>query len=435
MIATQHRYKLREGSKKETCPRCGEKRFKPYIDVTTNNVISTDCGRCDRESSCGYHKPPRELGNFSDYHKPTRRRNKTTESKEIDYRIKEIKVIDFSDITNLRTAQDLQSEMFFGFLRKTFSLLEANVAIDLYQLGSYNNSYGNRYCAFPYIDTEHNLRNIKVIQYGENGKRMKHEFASYFLIKGADLCLFGEHLLSQYPEKPVCIVESEKTAVIGSIIYPENLWLATGGSNMLRRSDIKITCYNRDLTIYPDVGKYTDWYSKLLDWKANIRAVIDITELGYETNSGDDISDIWLSNLSDFYTPFAENSITAASETVITISTETNSAASFPLLEVATPSETVAIQSEVTEIAQGAGNVATATADRFVDVLYEFCEYGKYGLQLNKQYTETEIVTAIIGNTSISKYYAYGRFRHLIFDKIITEVGFIDKNTGEFITQ
>ena len=27
-------------------------------------------------------------------------------------------------------------------------------------------------------------------------------------------CLFGEHLLKKYPDKPVCLVESEKTAII-----------------------------------------------------------------------------------------------------------------------------------------------------------------------------------------------------------------------------
>lgn len=27
-------------------------------------------------------------------------------------------------------------------------------------------------------------------------------------------CLFGEHLLKKYPDKPVCLVEAEKTALI-----------------------------------------------------------------------------------------------------------------------------------------------------------------------------------------------------------------------------
>ena len=42
-------------------------------------------------------------------------------------------------------------------------------------------------------------------------------------------CLFGEHLLSLCPDLPVALVEAEKTAVICSAVFPEFLWLSTGG--------------------------------------------------------------------------------------------------------------------------------------------------------------------------------------------------------------
>ena len=38
-------------------------------------------------------------------------------------------------------------------------------------------------------------------------------------------CLFGQHLLST-PSTPVCMVESEKTAVVLSELFPESLWMA-----------------------------------------------------------------------------------------------------------------------------------------------------------------------------------------------------------------
>lgn len=41
-------------------------------------------------------------------------------------------------------------------------------------------------------------------------------------------CFFGLHLLCRSP-KPICVVESEKTAFILSEIYPQCIWLATGG--------------------------------------------------------------------------------------------------------------------------------------------------------------------------------------------------------------
>ena len=40
-------------------------------------------------------------------------------------------------------------------------------------------------------------------------------------------CLFGLHLLDSACEGAVCIVESEKSAVILSELYPDNIWLAT----------------------------------------------------------------------------------------------------------------------------------------------------------------------------------------------------------------
>ena len=45
-------------------------------------------------------------------------------------------------------------------------------------------------------------------------------------------CLFGEHLLSLYPDRTVALVESEKTAVICAGFIPEYVWLATDQSRV-----------------------------------------------------------------------------------------------------------------------------------------------------------------------------------------------------------
>jgi hypothetical protein len=41
--------------------------------------------------------------------------------------------------------------------------------------------------------------------------------------------------LVSHSDKPIAIVESEKTAVISSIFYPDYIWLATGGIQDLNR--------------------------------------------------------------------------------------------------------------------------------------------------------------------------------------------------------
>ena len=69
-------------------------------------------------------------------------------------------------------------------------------------------------------------------------------------------CLFGEHLLTRYPERIVALVEAEKTAVIGAGFIPENVWLATGGrSGVNDRVDI---LKNRKILVF------ADW---LIRWK------------------------------------------------------------------------------------------------------------------------------------------------------------------------
>ena len=73
-------------------------------------------------------------------------------------------------------------------------------------------------------------------------------------------CLFGEHLLKKYPEKPVCLVESEKTAIICACINPECVWLATGGKGQL--NDRVEVLEGRTIIAFPDVDGYDTWVTK-----------------------------------------------------------------------------------------------------------------------------------------------------------------------------
>ena len=75
-------------------------------------------------------------------------------------------------------------------------------------------------------------------------------------------CLFGEHLLCQYPDNTVALVESEKTAIISSALMPQYTWLATGGKSGLsseRLSSLK----GRKIIAFPDVDAFKDWQQKI----------------------------------------------------------------------------------------------------------------------------------------------------------------------------
>lgn len=71
-------------------------------------------------------------------------------------------------------------------------------------------------------------------------------------------CFFGQHLLSRRPDAHVCLVESEKTALLMAACQPGQLWLATCGSSGLNVE--KAACLRgRRVTIFPDSGCLDKW--------------------------------------------------------------------------------------------------------------------------------------------------------------------------------
>lgn len=102
--------------------------------------------------------------------------------------------------------------------------------------------------------------------------------------------LFGLHLISRYPEKTICIVESEKSALVCALRYPEYLWLATGGCSNLQSSKLR-PLMQRRLVVYPDSGEYTKWCERMEVSGHKQYTVVKLLE-DYEPNT--DIADIIL---------------------------------------------------------------------------------------------------------------------------------------------
>jgi hypothetical protein len=80
-------------------------------------------------------------------------------------------------------------------------------------------------------------------------------------------CLFGLHLLDHYRqpgvEQTVCIVESEKTALLMAIAYGNHanqVWMACGGlSNINRDKLAPIIRQHRHICLYPDRDGVAAW--------------------------------------------------------------------------------------------------------------------------------------------------------------------------------
>jgi hypothetical protein len=64
--------------------------------------------------------------------------------------------------------------------------------------------------------------------------------------------------LPKEPNKPVAIVESEKTAIIASLCMSQFVWLATGSKQWLNATRLQ-RLDNRQIILYPDADGFNLW--------------------------------------------------------------------------------------------------------------------------------------------------------------------------------
>ena len=94
-----------------------------------------------------------------------------------------------------------------------------------------------------------------------------HSFRNFYILNFQNYhlkqCLFGEHLLSDNPIKPVAIVESEKSALVATHYMPEFIWLATGGMHGCFKPDVISILKGRPVMLCPDLGAKEVWQTKM----------------------------------------------------------------------------------------------------------------------------------------------------------------------------
>lgn len=143
---------------------------------------------------------------------------------------------------------------------------------------------------FPLRNRVGDLVNIKFIRYSISGNRDKKTMPHY-LQKSENQqygqCLFGEHLLRD--GHPVVLVESEKTAVIGSFFYPQYDWLATGGSSALGDKLLSLKGKSGMVLVdADDAGRNTTIAKKLQQFQIPDFKILDLFP---ERNDGYDLAD------------------------------------------------------------------------------------------------------------------------------------------------
>ena len=120
----------------------------------------------------------------------------------------------------------------------------------------------------------------------QTGKRIKHPHNQITWVHKVlnlpdfnfNRCLFGEHLLTEEntggkPTRvtsvstlPVCVVESEKTAIIAALYYPQCVWVATGGAKF--KAEMFAALYGKNVVLIPDAQAVSEWNMLILKLQA-----------------------------------------------------------------------------------------------------------------------------------------------------------------------
>ena len=147
-------------------------------------------------------------------------------------------------------------------------------AIELYLVGTSLQGYTKGWVIWPQLDTELRLRDMKLMAYMPDGHRDKSRNPNWMraMLERAgqfnpdthhvEHCLFGLHLAKMFPKAEVCLVESEKTAVLCSAFTDpsERLWMATGGMQGFKIDMLMpLIETKRDIVLYPDIDGYKTW--------------------------------------------------------------------------------------------------------------------------------------------------------------------------------
>lgn len=319
---------------RHTCPACHKPHeFTRYVDTETGHPLAPEVGKCNRENKCGYHLPPAEYFR----NRPTARQDETdwrsSEAYKTQYTPPAERPIDYIPKEYLeRTRQSLGKNNLIRFLKKLFGEEKAIQLAELYQLGTSKHwrNAGGLAVVFWQIDRHGNIRQAKVMAYNpDTGRRLKAPgsaevwrngkyrqetgkpgayFAGKALLKNRDAnlqqCLFGEHLLPLYPNAPVALVESEKTAVIMAGIQPSVIWLATGGSHGARWTapEVYQALEGRRVILFPDLDKTDEWAEKgkilgAVCHQVTVSRLLEEKAPAVDRREGYDIADYFIKNL------------------------------------------------------------------------------------------------------------------------------------------
>lgn len=306
----EYRFIFEKGSRKHFCPDCNKKRFVRYIDTKTGEYLPEQYGRCDREANCGYHLNPYQDGytkmiwdkeNGNSPVIPTRWKPPTTRKAPQP----PVKPVYFNFEAFKRTLQPefYENNVFiqnlFNRVPYPFDPLDVTKVIEFYRLGTIPGGYRAGAVTFPFIDIKGNVRAVQVKQFDEtnhttgtdflhsvlakhysnNGKQQPEWLEAYMKQDKKVSCLFGEHLLNNFPSNRIALVEAPKTAIYGTLYFglPETpdqyLWIAVYNKSSFSLEKVK-PLQGRFVDVFPDLSKdgvtFREWEAKAKEFERQL---------------------------------------------------------------------------------------------------------------------------------------------------------------------
>jgi len=285
---------------KHICPNpaCAQKEFTRYIYIDTGEYVADTVGICNRRKKCGYHYRPSEY--FRDHKELKPKRKNTTNNIKTPEKSTEMTYIPQS-MLEASVKRSINENNLVKYLRKYFNEASLHDIRQKYFFGTAKTGG----IIYWQIDMSKNVRAGKIINYDpKTGKRLKNnippvdwihkkvEIPNYVL----NQCFFGERLLAKYPDKPIAIVEGEKTAIICALLYPDWNWLATGSMDGLSEEKCKVL-NDKIAYLFPDVNAQSLWTKKANELKHIATFIVSdflYNNIPIEKRDGQDIADFLL---------------------------------------------------------------------------------------------------------------------------------------------
>lgn len=292
-----YRYQLAKdkGGRNQLCPNCKQKKYTRYVDTQTNDLLPEEYGICSRKDKCQYYLNPYHGGDNSYAHQiyigrqdAHHTQEKTAENQKPAFTYLQNPIT----IPNHIVEASLQKYEENNFVRFLYTLAPPEWVAQVlkkYKIGtSKYEKWGGGATIFWLIDEKGIARFAQVKKFdSQTGKTVKvsHKegkkslttslpyilqekygekapqwVKDYFrLDTGYKMpCFFGQHLLSEYPNHTICLVESPKNAILCELLMPKEgvIYLATMSMDSFNNKRGQMKPYTgRKILLLPDLGE------------------------------------------------------------------------------------------------------------------------------------------------------------------------------------